>query len=156
MTSLLRSKLPGPFIRKLLLSGIHHTGPHCLQVCLISTDTIQINLGCQITHEQEGLNDSKTFSSSRCTFPRTLEETRVYLRIHNSDITKLVKYLFLTAGSFWDNWADTSANTAPPLKQRGEAQDWRAIYLSGPIIIAFSRFSVSVRGGVFHDLQVSW
>lgn len=57
-------------------------------------------------------------------FPETLKETRVYLRIHNSDTARLVKYLFLTAESFWDNWANTSAAYG------GEAADWRAIHPS--------------------------
>ena len=97
--------------------------------------------------ESAGLNNSKTFSPSTCTLPRKLKETRVYLNIHNSDIMKLVKYLFLTAGPFWDNWANTSANrpTVSRLKHRGEAEDWRTIRPSGTTIITFSCFSISVR-----------
>lgn len=71
-----------------------------------------------------GLNSPKPLVPRHVHFPETLKETRVYLRIHNSDTARLVKYLFLTAESFWDNWANTSAAYG------GEAADWRAIHPS--------------------------
>lgn len=81
----------------------------------------------EITREQEGLRVStapKPLVPLHVHFPETLKETHVYLHIHNSDIARLVRYLFLTAESFWGNWANTSAT------YRGEAEDWRAIHPS--------------------------
>lgn len=80
-----------------------HTGLHGLQLCLIATVSIHMNLRRGITREQEGLRVStapKPLVPLHVHFPETLKETRVYLRIHNSDIARLVKYLFLTAESF--------------------------------------------------------
>lgn len=132
---------------------------HSLQVCFISTDTISLNFYHQTAHEQElgaGLNNSKSFTSPKWTFPRPLQEMYVSFHVYNSDIKKLVKYLFLTAESFWDDWTNISANTVISLKYRSKAADWHAIHLSGPIVITFSCFSNGVRGRVFHLPRVSW
>lgn len=110
-------------------------GPQRSQVSFNSTDTIQVY---QITHEQEGgagLDNSKSLSSSDSVhFPEHWRGRVFTSAIHNSDIMTLVKYLFLTVRSFWDNWANTSANSAPLLKYRGEDKGWRAMHLIGPVI----------------------
>lgn len=132
-------------------------GHHSLQVCFISTDTISLNFYHQTKQEVgAGLNNSKSFNSPRWTFPRPLQEMYVSFHVYNSDIKKLVKYLFLTAGWFWDDWTNISANTVISLKYRSKVEDWHTIHLSGPIVITFSCFSVGVRGYVFHLPQVSW
>lgn len=143
--------LPGPFCKETAPQWHSSITQASTAYRFVSSPLTQFLLiWRQITGEQE-----KHLVPLRVHFPEHSRK-RVYLHIHNSDIMKPVKYLFFTAGSFWDNWANTSANTVSPPKHRGEAENRRSIHLSGQTIITLSRFYISVGGDVFHVLQVSW
>lgn len=110
----------------------------------------------QTAHEQEagtGLNNSKTLSSSRCTFPRAVQEMNISFHVYSSDIMKLVTYLFLTAGSFCVNWSNTSANTVISEKYRGKVKT-DTPFIS--VVPSSSHFMFLCWGHVFHLTQISW
>jgi len=50
------------------------------------------------------------------------QNTQGNVCMYNSDIMKLVKYLFLTAGLFQDNWANPSTNAVLPTEVENQGR----------------------------------